>query len=126
MSGFIGPLVVVSGLGLYFGANFWLGRFERVPYGAIAISLAGGIYSVMRAFVAPSATAIAAALASIGLLAFLYWFYFSFSMYAEREDRPRVGDRFPSFVLPASDGSLYDSAAAKPTRRLYIFYRGSW
>jgi peroxiredoxin len=51
--------------------------------------------------------------------------WFSYSMYGEREDRPRVGDRFPEFNLPASDGSRYAFAAADRKRRLLIFYRGS-
>jgi peroxiredoxin len=47
-------------------------------------------------------------------------------MYAGREDRPRVGDRFPEFRLPASDGVVFDLAAEHGKRHLLIFYRGSW
>ena len=51
---------------------------------------------------------------------------FAYSMYAPREDRPRVGDRFPDFRLPSSDGAVFDLAAGRGKRHLLIFYRGSW
>jgi peroxiredoxin len=47
-------------------------------------------------------------------------------MYGDREDRPRVGDRFPAFRLPTSDGGVFDLAAGRGKRHLLIFYRGSW
>ena len=124
MADLAGPLLVLSGFGLYLASNVWLGRFRRVPWEFLALSALGGVIAVARAIAFPSTPALAAALASVVLLGCL--FFFSFSMYAPREDRPRVGDRFPSFALPASDGSLYDSSTQRPRRRLYIFYRGSW
>ena len=122
----VGPLVVASGFGLYSLTNFYLGRFRRQPYEFIALSTGGVLFALARLAYAPSASTAVAAAASVALLGFLYWFFFSYSMYGAREDRPRVGDRFPPFALTASDGSLYDSAAARGTRKLYIFYRGSW
>jgi len=126
MSDLIGPIIVLSGFGLYVGSNVWLGRFRRMPYEFIALSSAGAVYAVARALLVPSAGATIAALVSVALLGGLCWMWFSYSMYGEREDRPRVGDRFPEFNLPASDGSLYAFAAADRKRRLLIFYRGSW
>jgi hypothetical protein len=78
----------------------------------IALSTMGALVSAALALATPSPSTVAAAVVSAGLLAFLYWFFFSFSMYGAREDRPRVGDLFPTFRLPASDGSLYDSISA--------------
>jgi len=57
---------------------------------------------------------------------FACWFLFSFSMYGPREDRPRVGERFPDFTLPASDGSTFSLAAARGRRLLVLCYRGDW
>ena len=47
-------------------------------------------------------------------------------MYAAREDRPRVGERFPDFALPASDGGAFHLAEARGRRLLILFYRGAW
>jgi hypothetical protein len=126
MNNLLGPILVAAGFGLYMLANVWLGQFRRMPYGFIALSTAGALYSVVRAFAVPSTERTVFALVSLALLGGVYWFFFSFSMYAAREDRPRVGDLFPSFELPASDGALYDSASARGRRQLLIFYRGSW
>ncbi len=122
----LGPALVVSGFALYMLTNVWFGRFRRLPWEFLAVSVLGVGVSVTRAFAVPSTPTAAAALVSLALLAFLVWFFFFFSMYDEREDRPRVGDLFPAFRLPASDGSLFDSASARGTRQLLIFYRGSW
>ena len=126
MRAFLGPVLVVSGFGFYMITNVFLGRFRRMPWEFIALSTMGALVSTTLAFATPSSSTVAAAFVSAGLLAFLYWFFFSFSMYGEREDRPKVGDVFPTFRLPASDGSLYDSISARGKRRLLIFYRGSW
>ena len=122
----LGPLLVVAGFGLYMATNVWLGRFRSRPWEFFTVSALGAVLSVARAIAVPSgATAVAAAVALAGVVA-LYWFFFSFSMYDAREDRPRVGDPLPAFRLPTSDGGIYDSVASRGTRRLYIFYRGSW
>lgn len=122
----IGPIVVLSGFLLYLASNVWLGRFRRLPFEFLALCSAGALYAVVRAFTAHSAAATASALVSVALLGGISWMWFSYSMYGERADRVRVGDRFPDFRLPASDGSLYAFAAEDRKRRLLIFYRGSW
>lgn len=122
----IGPVVVLSGFGLYVASNVWLGRFRRLPYEFIGLSTAGALYAGARALLVPSTQATVAAALSLVLLGGLCWLYFWYSMYGEREDRPRVGDAFPAFRLPASDGSLYVFSGTDRQRRLLIFYRGSW
>ncbi len=106
--------------------NVWLGRFRRYPWEFLAVSVFGALFSAVRAATAPSAPTSVAAVVSVVGIAALAWFFFSFSMYGAREDRPRVGELFPAFQLTASDGELYDSRADHGTRRLFIFYRGSW
>ena len=126
MSALVGPGLVIAGFAFYMITNVFLGRFRRMPWEFIAVSTSGALVAVAFAIATPSPSTVAAALVSGGLLAFLYWFFLSFSMYGPREDRPRVGEVFPTFRLPASDGSLYDSIAGDGKRRLLIFYRGSW
>jgi len=126
MSELVGPIVVLSGFGLYVASNVWLGRFRRLPFEFLAVSAAGAAYAVGRALAAPSTGATVSALVSVALLGGICWMWFSYSMYGPREDRPRVGDLFPAFRLPASDGSVYDFTSTQGKRRLLIFYRGSW
>jgi hypothetical protein len=126
MSDLIGPIVVLSGFGLYVASNVWLGRFRRLPFEFLAVSVVGAGYAVIRAFMVPSTLATTSALVSVALLGGICWMWFSYSMYGPREDRPRVGDVFPEFRLPASDGTVYAFAAADRKRRLLVFYRGSW
>ncbi len=121
----VGPILVLAGFGLYMGSTR-LGRFRRVPWEFLAVSALGVAISATHAVAVPSASSTAGAIASAVLFAGLLWFFFSFSMYGPREDRPRVGDLFPSFRLPASDGALFDSRSARGKRLLLIFYRGSW
>src|SRR5262249_49460024 len=66
-----------------------------------------------------------AAVVSAALFAFLVWFFFGYSMYGAREDRPRVGERFPEFRLPTSEGGVFDLAAERGKQHLLIFYRGA-
>jgi hypothetical protein len=122
----IGPVIVLSGFGLYLASNVLLGRFRRLPFAFLAVSLTGAAYAVARALLAPSVAATVSALVSVTLLGGISWMWFYYSMYGKREARPRVGDSFPEFQLPASDDSLYVFAAADRKRRLLIFYRGSW
>jgi hypothetical protein len=126
MAAVLPPLIAAGSFGLYFLTSLRLARYRRVPWeflAAIAACAGLGVYLWWRA---PGIGTAVGALLSVGILAFACWFLFSFTMYGPREDRPRVGDVFPTFRLPASDGSLYDSIAGNGKPRLLIFYRGSW
>src|SRR5262245_41514205 len=122
----LGPILVIAGFALYMTTNVQLGRFRRIPWEFLAVSASGVLHSLGYFVTIPAlSTGIAAAI-SVALGGVLGWFFFVFSMYGPREERPRVGDRFPDFILPASDGGVFDSAAARGRRQLLIFYRGSW
>jgi hypothetical protein len=61
-----------------------------------------------------------------GLLWF-YTFYFSIFHGSQRVSKLRVGDRFPDFILPDSDGqpvTLASVLAQGPA--LLLFYKGDW
>jgi hypothetical protein len=122
----LGPILVIAGFALYMATNTQLGRFRRIPWEFLAVSASGVLHSLGYFVIHPAlSTGIAAAI-SVALGGALAWFFFVFSMYGSREARPRVGDRFPDFSLPASDGGVFDLAAARGRRILLIFYRGSW
>ena len=122
----LGPLLVLSGFGLYMASNTLLGRFRRVPWEFLAVSAVGVIAALILAARGPGMAATVGAAASVVLFALLLWFFFGYSMYAAREERPRVGDRFPQFSLPTSDGAVFDLASEHGKRHLLLFYRGSW
>ena|SRR5215475_13615597 len=122
----LGPVLVLSGFGLYMLSNTQLGRFRRMPWEFLAVSALGVVVAVATALREGGTANAIAAIASAVLLAFLLWFFFVYSMYTTREDRPRVGDSFPEFRLPTSDGGVFDLAAERGKRHLLIFYRGSW
>jgi hypothetical protein len=122
----LGPVLVLSGFGLYMLSNTQLGRFRRIPWEFLAVSALGAVVAVATALREGGPASAVAAVVSSVLFAFLLWFFFVFSMYATREDRPRVGDHFPEFRLPTSDGGVFDLAAERGKWHLFIFYRGSW
>jgi hypothetical protein len=126
MIALIGPALVIAGFALYMASNNLLARFRRVPWEFLAVSAAGVIVSIWLSLREGGVANAFGMLVSGGSFAFLWWFFFRFSMYGAREDRPVVGDRFPDFRLPASDGTLFDFATARGKRHLLIFYRGSW
>lgn len=120
------PLIALGAFGLYFLTTFRLARYRRQPWEFVAVIAAGaalGVYQLVRA---PGIGSAIGAGLSVGTLGFASWFLFSFSMYGRREDRPRVGDRFPDFTLPASDGSSFSLAGARGRRLLVLCYRGDW
>src|SRR5262245_14305927 len=126
MAALLGPVLVLAGFGLYMATNTLLGRFRRVPWEFVAISAAGVVVAAVLALRQRDAATAVAAVASALLFGLLIWFFFGYSMYAVREDRPRVGDHFPQFRLPTSQGGVFDLAAERGKPLLLIFYRGSW
>jgi len=120
------PVVAAAALGLYFLTTFRLAAWRRVPWEWLAVMVAATSFAVARAVRAPGAPSIVAAAATWAIVVFSAWFLFSFTMYGAREDRPRVGERFPDFTLPGSDGTTFSLAAARGRRVLLIFYRGAW
>ena len=126
MAAVLPPLIAAGSFGLYFLTSFRLARYRRVPWeflAAIAACAGLGVYLWWRA---PGIGTTVGALLSVGILVFACWFLFSFSMYRPREDRPRIGERFPDFTLPASDGSTFRLADARGRRLLVLCYRGDW
>ncbi len=120
------PVVAAAAFGLYFLATFRLALYRRVPVEWLAVMAAATAFALGRAIRVPGTGTIVAAALTAGILGFAIWFIFWFTMYGPREDRPRVGERFPDFTLPASDGTTFSLAAARGRRLLVLFYRGAW
>jgi len=126
MVALLGPVLVLAGFGLYMATNTLLGRFRRIPWEFLAVSALGVLLAAVDALRARGPADVVAASVSAILFLGLVWFFFGYSMYGDREDRPRVGDRFPQFRLPTSEGGVFDLAVERGTRHLLLFYRGSW
>jgi len=126
MLALVPPLVAAAAFALYFLTTFRLGLYRRVPWEFLTVMVVATGFAVFRLVRTPGAATAASLVATTGLLGFAGWFLFSFSMYGPREDRPRVGERFPDFTLPASDGSTFSLASARGRRLVILFYRGAW
>ena len=121
------PFVAGLAFALYFALPLLrLPIYRRIPWELLAVNAAACAFALYRLARTPSIATVVAAAVSLGILGFAVWFFFSFSMYGAREDRPRVGDHFPDFTLPASDGSTFRLADACGRRLLIICYRGDW
>jgi len=128
MPTFVLPLVTLLAFAGYFLPFVVFRRplYRRVPWEFLAVIAGATALALAQATAAPAlGTAIAAALCA-GVLAFAAWFFLSFSMYRPREDRPAVGERFPDFTLPTSEGGTFPLTAAHGRRLLVLCYRGDW
>ncbi len=120
------PLVAAGALGLYFLTTFRLARWRRTPWEFLALMAAAVAVAVYGFTAAPGAATAVTATLTANIAIFSCWFLFSFTTYGGREDRPRVGERFPDFTLPASDGSTVRLADSRGRRLLVVCYRGGW
>jgi hypothetical protein len=121
------PLVAIAALSVYFILPLLrVPLWRRIPWEFLAVIAGAGVFSVYELVRTPTLGAGVGAVVTLGVLGFALWFFLSFSMYGPREDRPRVGERFPDFDLPASDGSNFRLADARGRRLLVMCYRGDW
>jgi AhpC/TSA family len=126
MAALLPPLISIAGFVLYFVVTTRLGVYRRVPWEYVAVIASGVLLGVVQLRRNPGLATAAGTLVAAAVLGLSSWYLFSYSMFAAREDRPAIGDAFPDFTLPTSDGGTYRLADASGTRRLLIFYRGAW
>ena len=119
-------LITLTALGLYFLATFRFAYYRRVPRPFLAVAAAGPVIGLLRFAQAPGIGSGLGLLVAAALFGGICWFLFSYSVYAPREDRPRVGERFPDFRLPTSQGGTFGLADASGKRLMLLFYRGAW
>lgn len=122
----LAPVLALTGLGAYVLVTTRLGIWRRHPWEFLALTVVGVALGLWQLYRAPGVGSAIGALASVAIAAFVFWFIFSYSMFGAREDRPRPGDAFPDFALPASDGTRFSLADAHGRRLLLLFYRGAW
>ena len=123
----IAPLLIaITGFGLYFLISTQLAIYRRYPWEFLAIVALGTGAALYRLGVSPGVGTLITAASTTGILGLACWYIFSFSMFGRREDRPRVGEQFPDFTLPASNGPAFHLAEARGRRLLILFYRGIW
>ena len=126
MATVVAPLIAVLGFGSYFLVSTRFAIYRRYPWEFVSLVTLGAALGLYRFVQYPGAGTAVAAIFSAGILALACWYLFSFSMFETREDRPRVGERFPDFTLPASDGPPFHLADVRGRRHLILFYRGAW
>ena len=128
MPTFLPPLVAALAFAGYFLPFAVLRRplYRRVPWEFLGVIAGATALALVHATRAPALGTAIAVVLSTGALAFAAWFFLSFSMYGPREDRPAVGERFPDFTLPTSEGTTFSLADARGRRLLVLCYRGDW
>ena len=121
------PLVAAGALSVYFALPLLrIPQSRRIPWEFLVVVIGATLIAAYRVARAPGVATAVAAATSLAILGFAIWFFFVFSMYRRREERPAVGERFPDFALPASDGSTFRLAGTRGRRLLVLCYRGDW
>ena len=103
-----------------------LGLYWRVPWPFLLVIVAGAALGVAGLLRRPGIASGTSALVSVAVLGLACWWLFSFSMFAPREDRPRIGDVFPDFALPTAGGVTFSLSGRDGRRHLLMLYRGDW
>ena len=123
---FAGPLLAIAGFVAYFAVALRFRVYRRIPWVFLGITVAGAALGVLEALRHPGTGTAIAALVAVAVLALASWYLFSYSMFASREDRPRVGDEFPDFTLPSSTGEPLALRETRGQARVIILYSGDW
>jgi hypothetical protein len=122
----LAPLLALGGVAAYFAVTTRLGVYQLVPWPSLALLGAAAVLGAVRLARAPGLGSGLAETFCLTLLGLSLWYLFAFSMYGPREQRPRVGDRFPDFTLSDSSGGQFQLGALRGRRVLLLFYRGDW
>ena len=103
------------------------GIYRRVPlehYALMGTSTGLALYAVVRD---PSWVSITVLCLSLSGLSLLVWYIHFEAVFPRGGIRLKVGQRFPKFTLPDSEGGIFDShRLAGDQSALYLFYRGHW
>lgn len=122
----LAPLIAIGGAAVYMLLTLKFGLYWRVPWPFLLVIAAGAALGVTTLVRRPGIASGLSALLSVGMLGLACWWLFSFSMFAPREERPRVGDVFPDFALPTAGGETFALSARDGRRHLLMLYRGDW
>jgi hypothetical protein len=122
----LAPVLAVAGFVLYVVVTTRFAIWREVPWEFLAVSAAGVALGAWRLVRRPSLATGVAAVAAVGAAGFFAANVFVLSSLGPREERPRVGERFPEFTLPTSTGGTYGLADARGKKLLVLCYRGDW
>jgi hypothetical protein len=122
----LGLALTIGGFLAYFGAAMQLALFQHVPWLFLAVMVLGVSLAAWQLIRRPTLGAGVATTLSVAAFAFAFWYLFSYSIFDAREARPRIGDAFPVFSLPTSQGGTFRLEDARDKYLLLLFYRGSW
>lgn len=122
----VGILLLASGVALF----YWtLGRgiYRRIPYELFALVGAAALLGVVAAIERPEVATVALFVVELAALLLLTWYVGVGARFPRGEVSVKVGDPFPHFRLPDSEGGEFDSSSlAGKSTALYLFYRGDW
>jgi hypothetical protein len=103
------------------------GIYRRIPfehYALMGVASCLALYGVITSLSWTSIAVFSLAFSSLVLLA---WYVHFGAILPRSQIRLELGQRFPSFTLPASDGEIFESEAMRGKQSaLYLFYRGHW
>ncbi|MGH9318724.1 MAG: hypothetical protein ACRD21_27440 [Vicinamibacteria bacterium] len=115
-------------LGVSAARFFWTlrrGVYRRYPYEQFALVGTAAVLGLLAVLERPGIVSGALFLLELGALVIVIR-YFGFGVRFPRgEIGVNVGDRFPDFTLPDSDGHTFDSRSLLgSSTALYLFFRG--
>jgi hypothetical protein len=109
---------------------FWTlrrGIYRRIPYELFALVGGAALLGVFAALEHPATVTVGLFGVELVALALLTWYMGIGARFPRGEVAVKVGDRFPQFRLPDSEGGEFDSSSlAGRSTALYLFYRGDW
>jgi hypothetical protein len=118
--------LLIAGIAVFW-ATLRAGIYRRIPY-ELYLLLSSAVGVGLYAWIGDPSwlTALSFIIAGLGLGLLLWYTHFG-SVYPRSELGIEVGDRFPVFSLPDSNGEMVTSRDLIGKRSaLYLFYRGDW
>jgi hypothetical protein len=119
-------LLLASGLFVF----FWTvrrGVYRRYPYELFVLAGASALVGLFAALESPGPVSVALAAVEGIALALLVAYVVKGARFSRGDVAVKVGDRFPAFRLPDSEGGAFESASmVGKSAALYLFYRGDW
>jgi hypothetical protein len=103
------------------------GTYRRIPFELFAFVGASVLVGFLAAIERPGVLTAGLFVAELLGLVLLVWYVAVGARFPRGEVSVKVGDPFPQFRLPDSEGREFDSSSlAGKSTALYLFYRGDW
>jgi predicted membrane channel-forming protein YqfA (hemolysin III family) len=103
------------------------GIYRRIPYEQYLLMGVATLLAFYAVWQDRSILTLVALAVSALVLGVLIWFIHFESKFPRARLKIKIGERFPSFSLPDSQGGVYESDRKRGEKSaLYLFYRGDW